>query len=33
MMQFRKEMAVFCGIALLTGYSLAQKQQLQPREK
>jgi len=33
MMRFRKEIAVFCGIALLAGCSLAQKQQLPPREK
>jgi len=33
MMQFRKEIAIFCGIVLLTGFSPAQKQQLPPREK
>jgi alpha-L-fucosidase len=33
MMQFRKEIVMFCGIALLTTFSLAQEQQLSPREK
>src|SRR4030042_968141 len=33
MLRFRKEIAVFCGIALLTGCLLAQNQQLPLREK
>jgi hypothetical protein len=33
MLRFRKEIAVFCGIALLTSCSLAEKEQLPPREK
>jgi len=32
MMRFRKEITMFCGIVLLTGFSLAQQQQLSPRE-
>jgi hypothetical protein len=33
MLQFRKEIALFCGIALLAGCLLTQNQQLQAREK